>query len=102
MNDMSLLRDYLKSQILKLEGTKVQEVKQKSEILVQHFLSISKSELYLKDIPLSKKDIKTHEVFAPQGGGCSARTKFKICSFSGGLRLPGPPQEPSGANIIKR
>ena len=58
MNDMSLLRDYLKSQILKLEGTKVQEVKQKSEILVQHFLSISKSELYLKDIPLSKKDIK--------------------------------------------
>ena len=58
MNDMSLLRDYLKSQISKLEGTKVQEVKQKSEILVQHFLSISKSELYLKDIPLSKKDIK--------------------------------------------
>ena len=62
MNDMSLLRDYLKSKILKLEGTKVQEVKQKSEILVQHFLSISKSELYLKDIPLSKKDIKTNRI----------------------------------------
>ena len=63
MNDMSLLRDYLKSQILKLEGTKVQEVKQKSEILVQHCLSISKSELYLKDTPLSKKDIKNLNYF---------------------------------------
>jgi len=58
MTETSLLRDYLKSQILKLKGTKVQEVEQKSEILVQHFLNISKSELYFKDIALSKKDIK--------------------------------------------
>ena len=43
MTETSLLRDYLKSQILKLKGTKVQEVEQKSEILVQHFLNISKS-----------------------------------------------------------
>lgn len=58
MTETSLLRDYLKSQILKLKGTNVQEVEQKSEILVQHFLNISKSELYFKDIALSKKDIK--------------------------------------------
>ena len=58
MTETSLLRDYLKSQILKLKGTNVQEVEQKSEILVQHFLKISKSELYFKDIALSKKDIK--------------------------------------------
>ena len=54
---MTLLKDYLKSQILKLEGTKVQEIQAKSNILAQHYFNISKAELYIKDIPLSEKDI---------------------------------------------
>ena len=54
---MSLLKDYIKSQILKLEGTKVQEIDAKSNILVQHYFKISKANLHIKDISLSKKDI---------------------------------------------
>ena len=54
---MPLLKDYIKSQILKLEGTKVQEIQAKSNILAQHYFNISKAELYIKDIPLSEKDI---------------------------------------------
>ena len=62
---MTLLKEYLKSQILKLEGTKVQEIQAKSNILVQHYFKISKADLHIKDIPLSAKDI-THldSVFA--------------------------------------
>jgi len=56
---MTLLKEYLKSQILKLEGTKVQEIQAKSNILVQNYFKISKSDLHIKDIPLSAKDI-TH------------------------------------------
>ena len=56
---MTLLKQYLKSQILKLEGTKVQEIQAKSNILVQHYFKISKADLHIKDIPLSAKDI-TH------------------------------------------
>ena len=56
---MPLLKDYIKSQILKLEGTKVQEIQAKSNILVQNYFKISKSDLHIKDIPLSAKDI-TH------------------------------------------
>ena len=56
---MTLLKEYLKSQILKLEGTKVQEVQAKSNILVQNYFKISKADLHIKDIPLSAKDI-TH------------------------------------------
>lgn len=54
---MTLLKQYLKSQILKLEGTKVQEIQAKSNILVQHYFKISKADLHIKDIPLSAKDI---------------------------------------------
>ena len=54
---MPLLKEYLKSQILKLEGTKVQEIQAKSNILAQHYFNISKAELYIKDILLSEKDI---------------------------------------------
>ena len=54
---MTLLKEYLKSQILKLEGTKVQEIQAKSNILVQHYFKISKADLHIKDIPLSAKDI---------------------------------------------
>ena len=54
---MTLLKEYLKSQILKLEGTQVQEIQVKSNILVQHYFKISKSDLHIKDIPLSAKDI---------------------------------------------
>ena len=54
---MPLLKDYIKSQILKLEGTKVQEIQAKSNILAQHYFNISKAELYIKDILLSEKDI---------------------------------------------
>ena len=54
---MTLLKQYLKSQILKLEGTQVQEIQAKSNILVQHYFKISKADLYIKDIPLSAKDI---------------------------------------------
>ena len=56
---MTLLKEYLKSQILKLEGTKVQEIQPKSNILVQNYFKISKADLHIKDIPLSAKDI-TH------------------------------------------
>ena len=56
---MTLLKEYLKSQILKLEGTQVQEIQAKSNILVQHYFKISKADLHIKDIPLSAKDI-TH------------------------------------------
>ena len=54
---MTLLKEYLKSQILKLEGTNVQEIQAKSNILVQNYFKISKADLYIKDIPLSAKDI---------------------------------------------
>ena len=54
---MTLLKEYLKSQILKFEGTKVQEIQAKSNILVQHYFKISKADLHIKDIPLSTKDI---------------------------------------------
>ena len=54
---MPLLKDYIKSQILKLEGTKVQEIQAKSNILAQHYFNISKAEFYTKDISLSEKDI---------------------------------------------
>ena len=54
---MTLLKEYLKSQILKLEGTKVQEIQAKSNILVQYYFKISKTDLHIKDIPLSAKDI---------------------------------------------
>ena len=54
---MPLLKNYIKSQILKLEGTKVQEIQAKSNILAQHYFNISKAELYIKDISLSEKDI---------------------------------------------
>ena len=56
---MTLLKEYLKSQILKLEGTNVQEIQAKSNILVQNYFNISKADLHMKDIPLSAKDI-TH------------------------------------------
>ena len=56
---MTLLKEYLKSQILKLEGTKVQEIQAKSNILVQYYFKISKADLHIKDISLSAKDI-TH------------------------------------------
>ncbi len=56
---MTLLKEYLKSQILKLEGTKVQEIQAKSNILVQNYFKISKADLHIKDIPLTAKDI-TH------------------------------------------
>ena len=54
---MILLKDYLKSQIFKLEGTKVQETQAKSNILVQYYFKISNTDLHIKDIPLSAKDI---------------------------------------------
>ena len=54
---MTLLKEYLKSQILKLEGTQVQEIQAKSNILVQHYFKISKADLHIKDIPLSAKDV---------------------------------------------
>ena len=54
---MTLLKEYLKSKILKLEGTQVQEIQAKSNILVQHYFKISKVDLHIKDIPLSAKDI---------------------------------------------
>ena len=54
---MTLLKEYLKSQILKLEGTQVQEIQAKSNILVQYYFKISKADLHVKDIQLSAKDI---------------------------------------------
>ena len=52
---MTLLKEYLKSQILKLEGTKVQEIQAKSNILVQHYFKRSKADLHIKDIPYLQK-----------------------------------------------
>ena len=54
---MILLKEYIKNKISELEGTKVQEKKAKSKILVQHYFNISKTELLFKDIILSSKDI---------------------------------------------
>ncbi len=54
---MTLLKEYLKSQILKLEGTQVQEIQAKSNILVHYYFKISKADLHIKDITLSAKDI---------------------------------------------
>ncbi len=58
MNDATLLRDYLGLQIVRLAKTVVQEPKHKSEMIIQHYLKISKSDLYLKDILIDKKDVK--------------------------------------------
>ena len=55
---MILLKEYIKNKISELEGTKVQEKKAKSKILIQHYLKISEAELFFKDIILSSKDIK--------------------------------------------
>ena len=55
MNKTTLLRDYLHLQLFKLKKTSVQESKQKSEMLIQHCLKISKADIYLKDILLDKK-----------------------------------------------
>ena len=52
------LRDYLKLQTSKLASTNLQEVKIKSEILVQNHLKLSKADLYLENIEISDKDIK--------------------------------------------
>ena len=52
------LRDYLKLQTSKLANTNVQEVKIKSEILVQNHLKLSKADLYLENLEISDKDIK--------------------------------------------
>ncbi len=52
---MTLLKEYLKSQILKLEGTKVQEIQAKSNILVQHYLKISKADLHIKEFTIIRK-----------------------------------------------
>ena len=52
------LRDYLKLQTSKLASTNVQEIKIKSEILVQNHLKLSKADLYLENIEISVKDIK--------------------------------------------
>ena len=58
MSDNIPLRDYLKLQTSKLASTNVQEVKIKSEILVQNHLKLSKADLYLENIEISDKDIK--------------------------------------------
>ena len=52
------LRDYLKLKTSKLASTNVQEVKIKSEILVQNHLKLSKADLYLENIEISDQDIK--------------------------------------------
>lgn len=57
MNKTTLLRDYLHLQLFKLKKTSVQESKQKSEMLIQHCLKISKADIYLKDILLDKQNI---------------------------------------------
>jgi|TARA_B100001093_G_scaffold520493_1_gene616755 release factor glutamine methyltransferase len=58
MDNTTLLRDYLHLQLSKLEKTDVQESKNKSEMIILHYLKISKADLYLKDIQLNKKNIK--------------------------------------------
>ena len=45
---MILLKEYIKNKISELEGTKVQEKKAKSKILIQHYLKISEAELFFK------------------------------------------------------
>ena len=57
MKSTTLLRDYLQIQLLKLKKTDVQEQKNKSEMIIQHYLKISKADLYFKDISLDKKSI---------------------------------------------
>jgi len=57
MKSTTLLRDYLQIQLLKLKKTDVQEQKNKSEMIIQHYLKISKADLYFKDITLDKKSI---------------------------------------------
>ena len=49
---MILLKEYIKNKISELEGTKVQEKKAKSKILVQHYFKISKTELLFNDLGL--------------------------------------------------
>tara|TARA_X000000368_G_scaffold137905_1_gene108429 strand:- start:474 stop:1322 length:849 start_codon:yes stop_codon:yes gene_type:complete len=58
MSGNTPLRDYLKLQTSKLASANVQEVKIKSEILVQNHLKLSKADLYLENIEISDKDIK--------------------------------------------
>ena len=58
MSSNITLRDYLKLQTSKLASTNVQEIKIKSEILVQNHLKLSKADLYLENIEISVKDIK--------------------------------------------
>mgnify|MGYP003311135425 CR=1 FL=1 len=41
---MILLKEYIKNKISELEGTKVQEKKAKSKILIQHYLEISEAD----------------------------------------------------------
>ena len=57
MKSTTLLRDYLQIQLLKLKKTDVQEQKNKSEMIIQHYLKISKADLYFKDVTLDKKSI---------------------------------------------
>ena len=57
MKSTTLLRDYLQIQLLKLKKTDVQEQKNKSEMIIQHYLKISKADLYFKDIALDQKSI---------------------------------------------
>lgn len=57
MKSTTLLRDYLQIQLLKLKKSDVQEQKNKSEMIIQHYLKISKADLYFKDITLDKKSI---------------------------------------------
>ena len=58
---MPLLKDYIKSQILKLEGTKVQEIQAKSNILVQYYFKISKA-----DVPILNLELRYKGSFTPQ------------------------------------
>lgn len=57
MKSTTLLRDYLQIQLLKLKKSDVQEQKNKSEMIIQHYLKISKADLYFKDISLDQKSI---------------------------------------------
>ena len=55
---MILLKEYIKNKISELEGTKVQEKKAKSKILVQHYFKISKTELFFKDIIIYEANLR--------------------------------------------
>jgi len=44
MKSTTLLRDYLQIQLLKLKKSDVQEQKNKSEMIIQHYLKISKAD----------------------------------------------------------